>query len=463
MSRRNILWVTLESVRADHTSLNGYQRETTPFLDSLANDEDSTLHQQCRSQSIWTPASSASILTGTYLSDHGVGRDGTGERQLPEDMTTLPELLSDSGYQTACFSPNSYLSPATDLDRGFDDFHWLSKQNLYKAGPRPLLSYLRHIRSHGPGFTLDAQKHNLAHIQNELAKRWINNAANQESPFFAYTHIGNPHLPYTPPRAFIEEFLDDSDIDAEKALTTSLDLYQSTDHLRELIAHQCPVSDESWRAVKALYDAEIAYADALIRSLVQHVKDKAPDTIIIVTADHGDLFGEQGVIGHSLVLHDGLTHVPLLVHGIDGMENGGVVEHIDVTRTVSEAVGESCDQFRGQDLRTGTRDYALSQRGLAHFEDMRDSNPDFDPHRFHKPPTDAISDGDHKLIASDDRSSFVSISDETTDTSNQHPEKANEFQKIRDERVDWMNSDSDHSQAEFTDEMKEQLSDLGYI
>lgn len=467
--RPNVVWITLESVRSANTSVCGYERDTTPNLRRIAADAEGVSFPHCFSQSMWTPASSASILTGTYLFEHRVGYDGKAEEPLPPDIHTVPELLRDQGYQTACFTPNSYLSEATGLDRGFDRYHlFLLRNALSDPETRgPALKYLRRIRTYGPGFSLDVEKHNQTYMMRETLKGWVDSLAAGEEPFFLYTHCPNPHLPYTPPKKWISRFTDDIAYSAEEALELSLAVYADREEMIRRITDGCQFTDDERDALHAMYDAEIAYADEFVGSLFDYVR-RVDDgnTVFVVTGDHGDLFGEQGVLGHNLVLDDHLTNVPMVVHGIDGLDavSDSVVQHIDVTRTVAERAGVSHDQFSGVDLREGAPEAAVSQRGIAHFDEYLDADPAFDTSRYHGEPLTAYRTAEYKYLTSADRTELFALPDEETDVSDRHPDVVARL----DERVestlrDMQVHDAGGEEATYTDEMEQQLSDLGYL
>ncbi|MFC7079028.1 sulfatase [Halorussus caseinilyticus] len=461
----------------------GYDRDTTPAIRQLAEEDDATAFENCFAHSMWTPASSASIFTGTYLSDHGVGKEGTGMRKLPPDLTTLPALLADEGYRTACLSPNGYLSSANGLDRGFEDFYWLSKNlgdggvaDLLKYGlnlgshegrplnekTRALAKYALNVRSHGPGFTLDRNRHNLSYVTTEMAKQWTSKAANGDDPFFLYAHVGNPHHPYCPPRRARDRFRDSLPVPMDEAIALSLDLYGSADRIQRLNAHGSQLTPEQWETIETLYDTEISYADDCVREIVNHVRALNGDTIVVVTADHGECFGEYGLVGHNLALHDALTHVPLVVAGADlDCDGDELVQHVDVTRTIASILGCDHDQFRGYDLRTETRDYCLSQRGRADFDEFFAVNPEFNTELLHEQPFSAIRTREFKYLESEGKSQLFELPDEETDVSDEQPEAVEELSAVADDWVDWTAAETD--EAEFTDEMKEQLADLGYL
>ena len=117
--RPNVIWLTIESTRTDHTTVGGAATDTTPNLARIADADRGRVVPGCVAHGVWTLPSSASILTGTYPTHHGAGI--TGEA-IPEQLPTVAERLREAGYHTRCLSPNSHLSSATGLDRGFDEF-----------------------------------------------------------------------------------------------------------------------------------------------------------------------------------------------------------------------------------------------------------------------------------------------------------------------------------------------------
>ncbi|WP_417935971.1 sulfatase-like hydrolase/transferase [Haloarcula saliterrae] len=203
--RPNILWITLESVRADHTSMYGYSRNTTPNIQSETSRSDATVFSTPVSQSMWTPASTASMLTGTYLSTHRLGQDGKAQKKLRQELDTFPQLLHQSGYETVLFTPNSYISSSTGLDRGFatvDDLS-VSKESFLQRGSAVKENWACAMERIRELDTIDLQRlkddvaHNPTATIPRRFKSW-NKRERDESPFFAYAHIDSPHHPYRP-------------------------------------------------------------------------------------------------------------------------------------------------------------------------------------------------------------------------------------------------------------------------
>ena len=189
MYRPNVVWITLDSVRADHTNLNGYERETTPFLRELADDDAGTAFRQCFAHSKSTHPSSGAILTGTPPTHNTVGVSG---EKLPESVPSVAERFGEAGYRTACLSRNSYVSEATGLDRGFDRFQWLAYSTMHELHPVTLLKYFANVRSHSAGLVLDTAKHASPYLMNDTAKRWLSDLEANSDPFFFYLTTTSP-------------------------------------------------------------------------------------------------------------------------------------------------------------------------------------------------------------------------------------------------------------------------------
>jgi len=216
-----------------------------------------------------------------------------------------------------------------------------------------------------------------------------------------------------------------------------------------------------------MYDAEIAYADEFIGTLFDYAQEATTGkTVFVVTGDHGDLFGEQGVLGHNLVLDDHLTNVPMVVHGIDGLERarGSVIQHIDMTRTLAEYLGVSHDQFSGVDLRNTVPGAAISQRGIAHFDEYLEADPEFETTRYHETPVTAYRTSEFKYLKSSERSDLFELPDEESDVSKEFPDVRERLDaRLEAELDDMTETARESSEAEYTEAIERQLTDLGYL
>ena len=461
MSRPNVVWITLDSVRADHTNLNGYERETTPFLRGLADDAAGTAFRQCFAHSKSTHPSSGAILTGTPPTHNTVGVSG---EKLPEAVPSVAERLGAAGYRTACISRNSYVSAATGLDRGFDRFQWLSSSTMHQLHPVTLLKYFANIRSHSAGLALDTAKHASPYLMNDTAKRWLSDFEAEPDPFFLYVHYNEPHRPYYPPNSHLERFTDEIAMSADEAAEFAIEFHYNLD---EMIANGCNLTDDEWEAIFALYDAEIAYTDHMVGRLVDHVRSlDVGETIFVVTADHGELFGEHGLLAHSYVLDAAVTHVPMAVHGLGDLAAGpdDIVQHADVMRTVVERAGGDTEGMVGTDLRAESPPFAVSQRGPVDFDDLLSYNPEFDADRFHRPTLTALRTDRFVYQRSDEGADLFERPDETTDVSDRYPAVVSELDETLSAWLAENGRPADEGRTgDFSPSKKRQLEDLGYL
>jgi len=237
--------------------------------------------------------------------------------------------------------------------------------------------------------------------------------------------------------------------------------------MKQVIADGCELSDEEREAIIAMYDSEISYADNRVGQLFENITSNTDRRVVfIITGDHGELFGEAGVLGHNLVLHDAVTNVPMVIYGIDGLvaNQTDVIGHVDVSRTLSNMIGQDRPQFRGSDLREEVPGCAVSQRGVPHFDTYIDHNENFNTNRFHTEPATAIRTSEFKYLQSASKFELFRPPNERNDISDSHPKKQSELRTKLEAIENWrMDSERTLNQAEFSAEMKNQLERLGYI
>ncbi|NHN48720.1 sulfatase [Halostella sp. JP-L12] len=459
--RPNVLWITLDSVRADHTTVGGYDRDTTPNLQRIADSEGGEYFSNCFAAGNATALSAASILTGTYPSHHGLK---ISNEAIPEVLETVPERFRDAGYATAGLSRNSYVSSGTGLNRGFDRFEWLAASTLLDVlDPMTIAKYLLNIRRHSAGVTTDTAKHATPYLLNEVTKNWLADFEGEE-PFFFYLHYNEPHRPYYPPLPYLSRYTDDLAISAKEAANIAMRVHYRMD---EIVANDYDLTEMEQRAIEAMYDAEIAYTDEMVGQLFDHVQSLDLDnTVVVITSDHGELFGERGLLAHRIAINDAVTHVPLVVHGLADVDYpfDGLIQHLDLVRTLAEFAEVSTDGLQGIDMRQTTREYVLSQRQEANFDPYLEHNPDFDTSGYHTGMLTSLRTREFRYEKSNGSSQLFELPDETTDTTDQYPDVAADFDNKLSE---WLATDGQPittgEESRLTDEMQKQLQDLGYM
>jgi len=389
---------------------------------------------------------------------------GITSEVLPDELNTVPELFGESGYTTAGISRNGYLSSATGLNRGFEEFEWISSSTIHKVGIVPLIKYVLNLRKHSVGLSTETSKYSTPYLLNEVAKRWMGSL---NEPFFMYLHYNEPHRPYYPPLPYIDKYTEDIEMSAKEAAEFSHEFH---DDVNEVIAEGCNLTDDEWDALIAMYDAEIAYTDEMVGRLFDYVqKSEVNDAIFIITADHGELFGEHDLLSHMMVLDDAVINVPLVAHGVEGLSKSdpdGLVQHQDVMKVLLNIAGADTDSINGIDIREESREYAFSQRKPLDFEHLLRNNPDYDTSRFHSPLLTCVRTHDFKYQRSDEGSELFKLPDEDTDVSDEYPEKTGDLERELDrwlsEKARPVNSEG-VGEEEFSEDVKNHLRNMGYL
>lgn len=326
-----------------------------------------------------TPKSVASILTGKYPAEHRVNYESN---TLDEPIPTVTEAFRAEGYETVCVSNNGWVSSETGLDRGFEDCTLLPKSPkdiIQLFGIRETAKFLVNIRKHSAGFQRDMGRHSGAYLMSKIVSDKLDALTDRSDPFFLYVHFNEPHRAYYPPLSWFDTYADQFEMSTHHAGEFSMDVHHN---LTERVAEGCPFTDDQWKALKTLYDTEIRYTDMFIGELFQQIQNQFDDTVVIVSSDHGEHFGERGALAHRYVLDDALLRVPLVVTGLDVESTAAPVQHSDVMRTVLEMAGADAEFVDGLDLRKETREFAVSQDNESAQDGLLERNPDFDLDRF---------------------------------------------------------------------------------
>ncbi len=326
----NILFIVMDTTRADHFSCYGYKRETTPHIDQIAGE--GVLFKNAVSPSSWTLPSHASMFTGLFPVEHGTGHVSS---HLPPGIKTMADFLKAEGYKTLAYSNNPWVSFFTGLSRNFDDFQegWKKYDDRYFY-EMLYNNAVQFMRRHDP--TWQVRDHGAARTT-EYVKKWIRK--HHQSPFFVFINFMEPHLPYDPPEPYKSLYLptDITDGDVRKFSPSSKDVRGF------LVERERDPKELS--VIDALYDGEVRYVDEKIGELYELLKelDIIHNTLIIITSDHGDNLGDHGIVGHAFGLFNTLIDVPLILRYPEYFEPGTVVEEkvqtTDIFYTVLDAVG----------------------------------------------------------------------------------------------------------------------------
>jgi arylsulfatase A-like enzyme len=312
--RPNVLWIVMDTVRADALSCYGNKRGATPALDQLARE--GVLFENVFATAPWTLPSHASMFTGTFSSKHGL----TGniavlheeERITLRDIreTLIAEVFQEAGYITVGFSENPWISRGSGLDRGFGDFFDLWKQEMDRTKQTERFTFLDRaiLRAQSFGIIMRRGLKDLtdANYTGTFVKRWLKRADPQK-PFFMFINFLEAHHGYTPPEPFRGRHLE--------GRVVSREAEEASGDPMKYIGRIVELSEEGMQVLGALYRGEISYLDSEIGELLEFLRrGKILDqTVIVVTSDHGENFGWQHLMSHVFVVNDELLRVPLLI------------------------------------------------------------------------------------------------------------------------------------------------------
>ena len=356
----NIVLVTMDTVRADHLSCYGYQRLTTPNVDSFSRE--GVLFKNAYSTDSWTLPSHASIFTGKYPSKHGAHYNSgflnddpslyTTQREkklevpsnifkLSEENLTLAEILSAKGYRTAGIIGGNFCSSIFGMAQGFD-FYNEAFLNVSKDIKLFLIYQVF-------GFFVPVQDifAQYGYFQKRIASR-LNNVAlpwlekNHDQPFFLFIKYFDAHRPYVPPPRYNRYFGDtDSSILIKHNPRGDVSyITAETNLVVSVVKGSHQLTSEEKEYIVSRYDGEIRYLDHYLGLLFEKLKALKiyDNTFIIITADHGEAFGEHGQMEHGKTLYEEVLHVPLIIKYPSAFSRKGVVEKkvslVDIFPTV---------------------------------------------------------------------------------------------------------------------------------
>jgi arylsulfatase A-like enzyme len=300
--RPNVLWISVDSLRADRLPLYGYGANATPVIDYLARH--GVVFDAAFSDAPWTTAAMASSMTGRFAAHHGLRTPFT---RLRQEETTVAELLAARGYDTAAIAGTYSLDPAFGLDQGFSRYDARYDSPIEDAGKRPHLpsawyedldaqrtyrsQKLRHDSYRGDAAVADA------------AVAWLRRASRMR-PFFLWVHFFGAH--------------------------------------RRRVAGET-LFEAQGRSLEA-YDAAVPAVDAQIGRLLTELSDsgRLSRTLIVLQADHGEGLMQHGELEHGASLYDSVLRIPLILSWpgrFAGVRVAGMVRNVDIAPTVLHLIG----------------------------------------------------------------------------------------------------------------------------
>jgi arylsulfatase A-like enzyme len=291
---RNVILISIDTLRRDHLGCYGYPADVSPTIDRLA--AGGVRFADASSAAPWTLPSHTTMLTGLYPGHHGV-RDYA--HQLPPERVTLAEVLAEHGFQTFCvLNTFGIADPRFEILQGFapEQRRYVRETETGEQGQKVILNS-------GPEVLAEA--------------RAFLEGRDRDRPFFLFVHLYDPHTDFTPEPAYRERFVD----------PYGGELDGSTGQLLWVRQNGLTLGPADLRFLKQLYAAEIRQTDDELGEFVGFLDGQGlmDDTLIAVVSDHGEEFQEHGGLLHGRTQYEELLAVPFVLHG-PGVPAGTVVE-----------------------------------------------------------------------------------------------------------------------------------------
>jgi len=303
---KNVVLLVIDTLRADKLRpFNAQTRVKTPSMDQFASD--GVVFELAQAPENWTKPSVASILTGLYPQTH---HQQTADAALPGSAELLSEHLKREGFTTGSFIANGYVSGRFGFDQGWDEY----------------TNYLREGKSTEAKDVL------------EKAGNWIE--AHEDERFFAYIQTIDPHVPYDPPAEYLKMY-DSSEYTGQVKPRITADLLEKA----KRNPPQVVFSASDKRRLKALYAGEITQHDHFFGAFLERLSalGLSDDTLVVVTADHGEELDDHGSWGHGHSVYQELLHVPLMFRLPGRLPAGtnvvNAVSTVDISATVTDLLG----------------------------------------------------------------------------------------------------------------------------
>ena len=384
----NVIVLVFDTLRPDFLSCYSDSAIETEHFDSVA--ENGVMFENAFAVGPGTPISHGGIFTGQYPSNSGI----TGQYiNLPQNNPTIAEWFQQHGYSTAGIAGPSKISSDFGYDRGFDDYFEPYYDIGYKDH-KPTVDYIKNILTDVEIFK-DAYR-TAINGEGKFTRfkfdRLARKARRADEPFFGFANLLEAHTPYYPPHGYREQFdpefteplhfvlellfdrqgthgNDDVDIEKIKGLQTG-------DGIGRFLADPEFANGTELEIMKRWYNASIKYLDEELGRFLKYYRTHlSEDTYLVITADHGEQFGEHGLIGHSHYLFDETVQIPLFINGPE-LPSGTAVEDLasltDLYPTLSNLAGIDVPEFTdGSCLFEGSlRDHVVMEHGERDISDF---------------------------------------------------------------------------------------------
>jgi len=314
---KNVILLTIDTLRKDVLGCYGNKDKLTPFIDSL--QDKCIKFTNAQSSGPYTQASFPGILTSSYYLEYG------RQKKCSPKRTLISEVLKKYGISTAGFHSNPYLCGYFGWNRGWDFFYDSMQDEVSDKIP-----YIK-----GDGI-------------NHKVEQWLSSYTKDDNynPFFLWTHYMDVHEPYIPTKKYLNKV--DPSINLSE--NEMLNLF------KEIILKRDVSDKETVKLLKKLYDAGVCETDNYVKEFFKILEKYGvlKDSMVIITTDHGDEFGEHGGLSHDGKMYSELINSPLIIYFNDrtqGKPCDNLVSNIDIPPTILSLFGlKPLEEFKGHSL-----------------------------------------------------------------------------------------------------------------
>jgi len=390
-AKPNVLLLVFDTLRADAVDdADGPFDVSTPAFDEVA--ARGTTFENAFAVGPWTPPSHGALFSGRYPSETGF--DGAWPT-MPADVPLLAEWFRDAGYRTYGIPGPAKMGSATGLDRGFDEYYEVYEE----VAERPSLAYLKQLLADADirrDFVRTATEGNdyYTEIKFDRLRQWLG-GHDRSTPFFAMANLTTVHAPYDPPRPYKREAtpelsrprfglfeeladepgtFDDDAVDSARLFEVAAGGNSTSTALRY---HDDPswIPERELEVIRSWYGASLRYLDDRLHAFLDWFERVGLDenTVVVLTSDHGELFGEHELLYHGNFLYDELTKVPIVLAG-PGIPSGerrpDLASHIDLFATLCDVCGLDAPSTAGSSLfESGERDAVFTAEAPSSLAD----------------------------------------------------------------------------------------------
>jgi arylsulfatase A-like enzyme len=386
--RPNILLIVCDTLRPDFLSTYGGTVETELF-DSLA--EEGSVFDRAYAAGPGSSISHAALFTGQYPSTSGVG----GQVSVPPDVPLLAALLSDHGYETFGLPGPSRTGSHLGYDRGFDYYleKWSDIPSGFTFNDIKLAIQDPQLLVPMPSEVFRRCRYGDDNYTSYLLDVFERKIRNLEEPYFGFLNLTTVHTPYDPPRSYkqratpklrrpstgLGEILNRGEqINRSDIRLNRLSAAQQHEGVARFYENRSYLRDAEIDVLRKWYSASIRYLDDQLTTTFQHLRrsGELDNTVIVLTADHGEQFGEHGVLKHMYFHFKQCLHVPLVVTGpsVPDERRSDYVSLVDIFPTVCNLVGiDVPDSLDGRSVfgpASERRDAAFAENGQRELSNL---------------------------------------------------------------------------------------------